>query len=232
MVASKRPRADDFETGGFLNSSGARPIEQAVLKYVDGVAEITTVLVNPFFDDPSFAISAGAERIHGLSRDLVEKEGVHSKEALQIFNDVVGPSLPVWAHNGCGFDFLIHEAESARYKLTPLSRDRWRDSAALYKGWKLKRLPKAGEPLPWYFQKVLDVRCKGLLFNLGYLCDELDLGIRSEHGDGWDFGSLGLTASSYSSVAELGAHRAGFDCVLTHALIQWMQKKWRGAVID
>lgn len=222
----------DFETGGFLNTSGGRPVEQAILKYVDGVAELTTVLVNAFVDEPSFEIGAGAERVHGLSRDLVERDGVHPQEALRLFNEVVEDSLPVWAHNGCGFDFLIHEAESSRYGLSSMSRDRWRDSAALYKGWKLDRLPKADESLPRYFQEVLDTRRKGLPFNLGFLTEELDLGIRASGDEAWDFSNLGLTTESEASIAELGAHRAGFDCVLTHALIQWMQREWRGNVVD
>ena len=222
----------DFETGGFLETRGGRPIEQAVLRYVGGVAEIHTCLVNPFVDDRRFEIGAGAERVHGLSRVVVEDKGVHPSEALQVFHDVVGEAMPIWAHNGCGFDFLIHETESKRYESAPISRARWRDSAALYKGWKLGRLPKASESLPKYFDAVLKVRRRGLLFNLGHLSDSLDLGIKGAKAGEWDFGSLGLTSESLASVAELGAHRAGFYCVLTHALIQWMRREWAGKLVD
>lgn len=221
----------DFETGGLLNSRGGRPVEMAVLTFIGGTAEITSMLVNPFVDDSGFLIEEGAQRVHGLSREKVEAEGVSPKTAVAQFMSLVGGEMPVWAHNGCGFDFLIHEAEAARYDLPSLARGRWRDSAALYKGWKLGRMPKEGEDLRSYFTSVLRIRRRGLYFNLGHLTKALDLGIRGKGEEEWDFGGLGLSESAQAETASLGQHRAGFDCILTHALIQWMQRNWQDMIV-
>lgn len=224
----------DFETGGFLNTSGGRPVEMAVLEFVDGKARITSTLVNPLLDDDSFQIAEQAENVHGISRALIEKEGMHPEHALRLFLEQVGSELPVWAHNGCGFDFPLHESESARYGSSSLERSRFRDSAALYKGWKMDRFPAPGENLHTYFTEVLRTRRQGLYFNLDFLSKELDLGVRRERGGSvaWDFSDLGLSEEESAEISSLGAHRAAFDCILTHALIQWMSRQWRGVVFD
>ncbi len=229
----------DYETGGFLDTPGGRPVEVGMLQYVGGVAKIHSHLVNPRADgDERFVISLDAEKIHGIGHDMLEDEGWHPEKSSSVLLRGLGDELPVWTHNGVKFDFKLMIEECRRFGLSPIPQARWRDTAALYKGWKVGKYPSDFANLVSFMDAALNVRRRGLYFSLTHLTAELDLGVKlfneagnpitnkDEHVAGWEVSpELGIPEDQLAKVESLGLHRAPFDCVVTHALVQWCKKE-------
>lgn len=236
MIFSDDYAVFDYETGGFLNTRGGRPVEVGILMYRDGKARIHQHLVNPCADDEMFVISLDAEHIHGISHDLIEADGLHPKMSSRILLQGV-EDLPVWTHNGVKFDFELMKQECRRYGLTPIEMGRWRDTAALYKAWKIGKYPDQFPNLYTFMKSALNTRRRNLYFNLPYLTNELDLGVEilDEEGNptgdlakaaGWRVHPrLGIDEHELAKVENLGFHRAPFDCVVTHGLVQWCKRE-------
>lgn len=227
----------DYETGGFLETAGGRPVEVGLLRYVNGVAKIHSYLVDPTQDDTSFVIDMGAQQAHGISLEMIKKAGCHPKQAAQVMLKAMDDAdLPVWTHNGVRFDFPLLRKECQKYGLSPIESPRWRDSAAIYKAWKIGMYPDQYPSLVKFFQAALAVRRRGLLYNLAFLATELPLGVTLLDGDGnatkdigqvqgWSVDpALGLDTTELQKVENQGLHRAAFDCVVTHGLVQWCKK--------
>lgn len=218
----------DFETGGFSGTNGFRPVEIAVLSFVGGKTSLRSTLVNPY-DDPYFEISPDAEQVHGISREKVLQHGQPAKDLMlgvhAYLNRPEHAKLPIWAHNGVKFDFPLFNSEAARYGLPPLPTSRLRDSAALYKGRAMGTKQQPGESMHAYFLRVLNTPKRGLLFNLKFISDTMFLGLNRKNPEDQNSEliadpSLGMSNETLQKLGSLGAHRAGYDVALTHALVQ------------
>lgn len=232
----------DYETGG-LSRICKRPVETGMLLFKDGEVKLHAHLVNPRLDgDQEFYIDLGAMNVHGIGDEMIEADGWHPKKCAATMIQNTG-DLPLWGHNAARFDFPIMSNEARKFGLTPVSQTQWRDSAAFYKGWRLQKYPDQYPDLMTYMTKVLGIRRKGLLYNLPFLTKTLDLGVRmlDENGEKTDIPGemvvlevdphLGVSDEIIKSIEQLGAHRAAFDCVVTHGLIQWIKRNI-GAMID
>lgn len=225
----------DYETGG-LSHITKRPVETGVLLFKDGKVQIRHHLVHPNLDgDRDFFIEMGAMAIHHITPEMCQADGWHPKKSTEFLIAASG-KWPVWTHNGVKFDFPIFVNECARYGLKPIPQTRWRDSAAIYKGWKLQKYPDQFPNLMEFMQNVLNTRRKGLMFNLPFLSASLDVGVRMIDAAGKrtdipdDMASLeiddylGVSEEDRKMLEKLGAHRAAFDVVVTHGLIQWCRR--------
>ncbi len=218
----------DYETGGFAGTSGFRPVEVAILEYRSGVVSARSTIVNPM--DPGFILSDGAEKTHGISMTKIAAEGKPARAvAERMHEELSAHDLPIWAHNGVKFDIPLFDQECARYGKKPFHRSRFRDSAALFKGRALGAEPFADETLYQYFVRVLNTPKKGLKFALDFISEVVDVGLRKiECEDGMPtleaHPSLGIPNELLRQVEQLGAHRAKYDVLLTHAVIQTLKK--------
>ena len=215
----------DYETAGLPNAGrNFRPLEIGALRFVGGRATVRTFLVNPFADDPQFAIDPGAEAVHHISADMVKTAGVAPDDATGRLLALLDGDLPIWTHNGTQFDFPLLRAECARGRRTAPTVVRQRDSAALYKGRKLGLRPDDFRDFNEFAETALSTRRRGLFFNLPLLVRELPLGIRqTEQGVDVDYDRLGLDPTEVDPLLRAGAHRTGFDVIATHALVQWLR---------
>lgn len=218
----------DYETGGFYGTNGFRPVEVALLAFKNGVVKLRHYIVDAT-DDPYFRVSEGAEAVHHIGMAKIAAEGVPAKTIATSLHEIITSlgDLPIWGHNCSQFDRPLMEMECQRYQLEPPGWNRWRDSAALYKAHKMGVARFKDEPLQDYFSRILSMRRKGLYFSLKHVLETEKLGITLD-----DAGEapvltvdpkLGLPADVASEILKLGAHRAAFDVLVTHALIQAMR---------
>jgi DNA polymerase III epsilon subunit-like protein len=218
----------DYETGGFAGTPGFRPVEAALLTYRGGVVTLRHHVVDPT-DDPSFFVSPGAEDLHHIGMTKIAAEGVPAKHIAEGLQEKFAalPNLPIWGHNCVQFDRLLLERECDRYRLDKPNPFRWRDSAALYKAHKMAVAQLPDERYFEYFARVLGMRRRGLYFSLKHVLETEKLGISVENVDVAPVvvvdPSLGVPQAVADEVVRLGAHRAAFDVLVTHALIQKMQ---------
>jgi DNA polymerase-3 subunit alpha (Gram-positive type) len=102
----------DLETTG-LNPDACSLVEIGAVKLdLQGktVHKFQTLVI------PRVAIEAGAQAVHGISADLVQREGLPMREALRAFAEFTGAN-PIFAHNGHAFDHRILLAELERLHL-------------------------------------------------------------------------------------------------------------------
>jgi hypothetical protein len=134
---------------------------------------------------------------------------------------------PVELHAVVPPDGEVREWECDRYRLDKPNPFRWRDSAALYKAHKMAVAQLPDERYFEYFARVLGMRRRGLYFSLKHVLETEKLGISVENVDVAPVvvvdPSLGVPQAVADEVVRLGAHRAAFDVLVTHALIQKMQ---------
>lgn len=228
----------DYETAGLPHSGASfRPLEVGVLRYLHGKATVRTFLVNPFADDPQFSIDPGAQNIHHIDDAMVKTAGVTPADAVDQMARLLQGDSPVWAHNGTPFDFPLLQAECARSARPGIIHtDRERDSAALYKGWKMNFDPKRYRSYRAFAEAVLATRRKGLYFNLNFLIRELDTGIKPTISTltdeiisvEVDYDRLGLDRATTEPLLAQGFHRCGFDVIATHAVVLWMRNNLLG----
>lgn len=228
----------DYETGGFVGTPGGYPVEIGILRYKDGEAKVTSFLVDQT-QNPEFEMSPGAVKAHGITEDMIQRHGVKPEEAASRLHTALSGDLPIWAHMGLAFDFPILEQQNIKYGLEPIDTSRYRDSAGIYKAVTLGE-PISADSLTEDCLNALDVRWRGFFFNLGYLTCTKNIGVRLYDDSGDPVGKdnvksasayiidqrLGLSPLQEAKVKGYGLHRAAFDCVVTHGLIQWMRSEW------
>ena len=185
----------DLETTGFSPEKD-RIIEVGFLTVRDGeVDETQSILLNHDVD-----ISAEATAVHGITKEKCAVEGVASADGLMrllaLFEE-----LPMnITHNGYKFDVPFLLAEIARCGagnewVRKILENRHFDTAVIYKAKKLNMEREWNEPFVEFAKRVMGVYAKGVKFNLGLACDEMDI-----------------------DRSDIVQHRAGGDVELTNAL--------------
>jgi len=214
----------DSETGGFPGTAGFRPVEIALLKCVNNNITLRHFLLDPT-DDPTFMINPGAQAVHGITMEKVCSEGVPIKTGIQSLHaELTKNQLPIWGHNGIKFDFPLLHNEFTRYQLAPIPEHRLYDTAAWYKSRKLNITQNPGESFHAFGLRVLDYKQKGLFFSLNHIVNTVPIGLEVKEGQIQTDQSLGIPKELADDLAKLGAHRAGFDVLVTYALLKYLQK--------
>lgn len=159
----------DLETSG-LDSRNCRILEL-------GIAIVEN---NQITNSKSKLVNAGVEvieeveKVTGITQEMVDGGG-SIIEVLDWFRDSISDLMLV-GHNIFKFDHLVlwNEAKRNGHVLAgELPQSRLKDTAALYKGFKLGTKPREGESHARYAYRVLNTRVKGLKFNLKAACEDL-----------------------------------------------------------
>lgn len=221
----------DFETGGFRNTPGFRPVEYGILLYKGGKLTVRSGLVNPYLDDTVFQFPLTLEDKLNITDRDIKTQGIHPKACAQRLNKMLThedyAGLQVWGHNLLGFDVYLYDQEAERYDQQSLDPIRLRDSAALYKALKMSSLCR-GDDLLGFMRQTLNARRKGLRYSVAHILANEELPINAtivddEMTDWQPCPEIGITDEIYNQMKSEGLHRAGMDCVVTHAIIQWLK---------
>lgn len=166
----------DLETGG-LDPKTCPIVEVAVVIVQDGtIADQWSALLNNNVD-----IDERATAVHGITREMCEKEGKEPKQVLGRLRQNIYDCEAHVTHNGTRFDliFLEHALREMGLDIDPVVLfEKHVDTAAMYKADGMR------EPKGWqerwndYFNRVLNLKVPGLKYNVGACCD--DLGISRE----------------------------------------------------
>ena len=189
-------------------TSGLDPVRDRILEI--GVVEVRdkkptatgSWLLNPDFPYKVFEVSEKITEITGITTDMVENGG-DPKRILKWLRDRYDDDY-VYAHNGIKFDMVFMEHEYKRWNMESFRRDRFLDSAAIFKACRLKVLHKLNDMTFFDFATmVLETRAFGVYFNLGYCCEVLGI-----------------------NVTDLGnAHRAKVDVMMTQRVVEALRVK-------
>jgi len=149
--------------------------------------------------------------IHGIDYNRSQREGVEPVEAMMMLNDAIkwarAENMFIVGHNLLKFDmpFLGMELNRAGIKNNIVAEEVV-DTHALCKAMQLGMIPGANESSFDYFTRVTSFRAKGVFSNLEKYCiDRFDL--RSRYG-----------------VDSTEAHDSGYDCWLTHLVMQGLNE--------
>ena len=157
----------DLETTG-LNPQKDKILEIGAIKVVNGekISEHSWIL------NHKMEIPEVITEITGISKDLVDSEGVEPEFAIdefrKLFLDMEVPHHVT--HNGLNFD--IHFLKNTTGSMSSLFLRSAIDTAAIYKGRKLNMQLSDAEPFFRYARRVLDTRAPGVRFSLHVACEE------------------------------------------------------------
>jgi len=178
-----------------LETTGLRPASDHVIEIgwcvVRGgiAAPVQAVLVQA-----PIAIPAEVQKLTGITPELLQREAMPLRPALERFLTDCG-DLPLVGHNVVRFDAFFLEAACLRAGLPAPARNRYRDTAALFKAHRLA-LRRRPEQDHWAFAcEALDRPAPGLRYALARCCTEFGI-----------------------SLAGIERHRAAGDVILTQQL--------------
>lgn len=175
----------DLETSGLDAAAGAKILEIGAAKVSNGqIVERKSWLLNHGIEIPE-AITA----INGITKEMIDRDGVDPKEALKEFFNFFVVGTPHLTHNGIRFDipFLVESAsqifgctlgKTAELRASLFSTAI--DTAVLVKGRKLEMDRMWNEDFKTYADRVMAVYAKGVKYNVGVCCDELEIAIEVE----------------------------------------------------
>ncbi|MBX4216196.1 3'-5' exonuclease [Candidatus Parcubacteria bacterium] len=153
----------DLETTG-LNPSRDEAVEIGALKVTEEGAESRTWLLKA-----SVPICEEAAQITGITQEEIARDGREPTECWKEFMEFTGiggdTPLCVVGHNIVRFDNLFVENAITKMEKS-LGRHEFCDTAAIYKGAKLKSLPFHGESGRAYASRILSMRVAGLGYKL------------------------------------------------------------------
>lgn len=169
----------DVETSG-LGPEHDHILEIAWRKVINGIEGP----VLSFLTDPGPALTAidpKVTAVNGLTLERVRTQGVPLAYALQRLLTAAG-DLPLVGHNVFRFDAPFLRATLDRASGPVKTGSAWArsvilyDTAAVYKAHKLGEIPVVGESHRDFALRVLDIRTKGLRYNLQEVCTQLGVG--------------------------------------------------------
>lgn len=226
----------DTETGSLPERPNFRPVEIAIIRFKAGEVRLLEWLLNPCVDDPEFFVETGAYKVHGISTKRCREQGEDPKAVMEkVLRALNQDDNLIWAHNGLDFDHRVLSEEAIRHGLEPISKDRFRDTAAIYKGHAFGVFPDQFENFAAFSKRALGMRKKGFYFSLIHLMKTLKgLKIKIKfdkketdkvvevrfHRD------LGINKERANRIRAYGFHRAPFDIAMTHALVQWEREHY------
>lgn len=112
----------------------------------------------------------------GISSELLERDGVPIEQALRCFLDETS-GLPLVGHNVLRFDLRFLEAACSRAALPAPHRSRYRDTAALYRAWRLGLSPRPGQDHWSFAMDALDRRGPRFRYALPSCCEAFGISL-------------------------------------------------------
>jgi DNA polymerase III epsilon subunit-like protein len=116
------------------------------------------------------------QALTGISTELLERDGIPLGEALRAFLAETS-DLPLVGHNVLRFDLRFLEAACGRATLPPPHRSRYRDTAALYRAWRLNLRPRPGQDHWSFAMEALDRRGPLFKYALGACCEAFGIAL-------------------------------------------------------
>lgn len=169
-----------------IESTGLDPQKDRILELGLLVAEDDGSLhIESRFVKTAAPISAEITTITGLTQEDINEKGQDLHQTLTWFQEAIGEREVLVGHNILQFDFPMIIAECQRTvhplgkHLELICRHHLRDTAAMFKAWKMDAIPRKTDTYYSFSCRVLNSPVKGLKFNLKAAC--LDLGINLDH---------------------------------------------------
>lgn len=199
----------DFETTGF-DPKVDKVVQISALKMLDGERSIINMYVKS--DVP---LSAEVTKIHGITNEMLEKEGANEYDAWLHFANFIDDDTLLISHNAIAFDvWFLEEAFNKHFGIT-IPRERYRDTAMVMKAKKMRQslnFKNDGKSIEgeshWDFcLRIKNVKAWGIKYSLTLCCQEMGID------------TTGLTA-----------HTADADVLMTEALyLEYLRrsKKWK-----
>ncbi len=187
----------DFETTG-LNPLSDRIIQVGLCRVEQGIVTSRDV----WLVKQGVQISPTAQEIHEISPADVQAHGVDPKESLQRLMVAMSSAPTSAGHNLFGFDIEFLRQECRRCGVVIPDCRGFIDTAALFKGLQLGKLPDANEIAESYAKRILAIRARGVKYSIPTCLS-----------------TLGIQVDMAS------AHDAGHDAYVTHLILQLLQKR-------
>ncbi len=132
-------------------------------------------------------MSAEAEKVHGLSRDYLERHGRDPAEVLPVFREMLVNSNKLVGHNIINFDLPRLNEAFKRYDI-PAYEDYEKvcDTGMVYKAYRLKRKRRHNQTHYAFYRSIGSVRAR-IKWNLDACCAEFGVELtRDQHDAGED----------------------------------------------
>lgn len=173
----------DLETSGFVEDPLARILEIGAMVVREGqIVSRHSWLLNHGIEIP-----AKITEITGITKELIDAEGKDPAESVKEFLSLFLDCTTNLTHNGIRFDLPFLEKEllniagddlekiSYGKQMVEILTKSARDTAAEYKGRKLKMVQSDEEEFLDYAKRVLDTRVFGLKYNVATCCEDLGI---------------------------------------------------------
>ena len=166
-----------------------------------------------------FVGKEGAINVHHIDYERSQKDGIDPREAFELMTDIVKfgneEGMMFSGHNLFAFDFGFMKTAMANLQFDlHINRSQLIDTAMIVKGMRLGMIPGPDENIYDYYSRVKRFRAKGVFYNLDRYCVER-FELRQRYG-----------------VEPENAHDAGYDCYLTHLVVECLNKmidgEWNG----
>lgn len=171
-------------------------------------------------DYTSFIIKLPAEKfvgkeaaiaVHHIDYEKSQRCGIEPQEAYQMLHEIIlkamSMGMMVCGHNLYSFDIPFFQNELSRMGINfRFAENEVVDTAMLVKAMQIGILPGESETSYAYWSRVRDFRAKGIYYSLDRYCIER-FQLAQKHG-----------------VSKSSAHDAGYDCWMSHLLVEEMNK--------
>lgn len=167
----------DLETSGFVDNPDARILEIGAFKVVNGeVQQETRWMLNHDIEIPE-----KITELTGITKGEIDRDGREPRECVSEFMTLLAQADHHLTHNGFRFDipFLTKQLR----ELFGPGFDFYQqcleangiDTAVYYKAQKLGLKQEEGETFKQFADRVMEIRAKGVKYNVGIACDELGI---------------------------------------------------------
>lgn len=173
----------DLETSGFVEDPAARILEIGAMVVRDGII----INRHSWLLNHGIQIPEKITEITGITNALIEKEGRDPMKCMKEFTALFIDCHSNLTHNGIRFDLPFLEKELKNLfpgndaksvfagTIVEILTKNAQDTAAEYKGRKLKMVQSDEEDFCDYAKRVLDTKAFGLKYNVAACCDDLGI---------------------------------------------------------
>lgn len=186
----------DFETTG-LDPANDRIIQVGLCEVAGGKA----VSQRSWLVRQEVPIHPEAQARHGITAQQLREHGIAPAESLAQLVKALRAAPALVGHNVHRFDIPFFLAECRRFKVTPPDCAGIIDTAALFKGRKLRLSRDPSETHRAYANRVLSVRVRGLSYSVEHCIADLRI-----------------------QTKDLALHDASNDAYVTHLIFQALQQ--------
>jgi DNA polymerase III epsilon subunit-like protein len=199
----------DLETTGLPELSGRH---EYVTQFGYAVVENRTITANraTLLKTPVGWINPQASRITGITDEMIQRDGVDPKEffasVIDLFKLFRSSGAMFVGHNSAKFDAPFIETNFKHFGLDfKFNRNELIDTGMLFKASQIFASPTDREDLTAFFSRVAEIRSRAK-WNLTFAVERLGLDMK-----------FGIDMKS--------AHDAGFDCKVTHLLLEELRHR-------